>query len=107
MFRNLNVEWECGWDEYDGDSLSDQLLVEAEEDYRDTSFLFTKHKQQTLEILQSIITLPFQANSTADLSLSYCVFVKEFAKIEEQVENNVHLFYILKTIVDYAKSINI
>ena len=105
MFRNLNVEWECGWDEYDGDSLSDQLLVEAEEDYRDTSFLFTKHKQQTLEILQSIITLPFQANSTADLSLSYCVFVKEFAKIEEQVENNVHLFYILKTIVDYAKSI--
>lgn len=105
MFSNLAVEWEYGWDDNEGDSVADELLEECERDYRDYSFLFNKHKIDAIGVLQSIITVPFHPYDTRDLSLSYSTFLKEFSKIENQVENTVHLFYILKAILDCAKKI--
>ena len=105
MFSNLCVDWEYGWDEYEDDSVTEQLLEEAEKDYRDTSFIFNKYKHDAIQVLQSVIKLPFTHSSYENLSLSYCTFLKEFSKIEDRIENTVHLFYILKAIIDSAKKL--
>lgn len=105
MFMNLNVDWENGWDDYDGSSIADELLNDIDGNCKDWSFLFAKQRITTLEILQSIIVLPFKQSSSDDLVLAYSIFTEEFAKIEECIGNTTQLIYILKTLVDFAKII--
>jgi ribosomal protein S17E len=105
MFKNLSIDWECGWDDYNGTSAIDDLIEESEKDCRINSFLFNKYKVQCFELIQALVILPLQCQSYDDLSLSYSTFLKEFIKFEDNIENTTHLFYILKVIVDSAREI--
>ena len=105
MFSNLNLDWECGWDDFEGGSLLDNLIEILDEECRNTSFLFSKHAIDSIGILQGMISLPLEPLEYDDLADSYSMFIKEFSKIEDVIENPAHLFYILKAIVDTARII--
>jgi hypothetical protein len=105
MFGELSVDLECGWDDYDGQSILDDLIEELDQGCRIDSFLFKKHTSDSLEIVQAMIDLPLQPMQDDDLIISYNLFLKEFKRIEDKVENTVHLFYILRAIIESARRI--
>ena len=105
LFGTMNLDWECGWDDFDGGSIVDNLIEILECECKTTSFLFTKHTSDSIGILQGLITLPLEPMSYDDMSDAYSMFLKEFSKIEDMIENPAHLFYILKSIVDSARVI--
>ena len=105
MFGELSVDWECGWDDYDGQSILDDLIEELGNGCRINSFLFDKHTSDSLEIIQAIIDMPLQPMEYDDLIVSYNLFLKEFKKIEDKIETTVHLFYVLRAIVESARRI--
>lgn len=104
MFNGLSLDWECGWDSQDDDeSISNKLIEYIDLECRIESFLFKKHPIDSMSILQGIIQLPLQSYDYSDLVSAYTMFLREFTKIEQKIETTVHLFYILKTIVDSAR----
>lgn len=103
MFCKLDIDWECGWDDFDGGSLVDNLIETLEDECRPTSFLFSKHAVDSINILQGLINLPLEPVSYDDMCTAYSMFLKEFSKIEDMIENPAHLFYVLKAIVDTAR----
>lgn len=103
MFGEMNVDWECGWDDFDGGSILDNLIEMLEGECRVSSFLFGKHAVDSIGILQGMITLPLEPISYDNICESYSMFIKEFVKIEDMIENPAHLFYVLKAIVDSAR----
>jgi hypothetical protein len=105
MFGELPVDWECGWDDYDGQSILDDLLEELDKGCRVDTFLFKKHASDSVELVQAMIDLPLQPMEYDDLTLSYNIFLKEFKKIEDKIENTMQLFYVLRTIIDSARRI--
>lgn len=104
-FGNMNLDWECGWDDFDGGSILDNLIEMLEAECRNSSFLFTKHTADAIGVLQGLINLPLEPVEYGDICLAYSMFIKEFSKIEDKIENPAHLFYILKAIVDGARLI--
>lgn len=105
MFETMTLDWECGWDDIDGGSVLDNLIELLESECRNTSFIFSKHASDSIGILQGLVTLPLEPMNYDDICIAYSMFIKEFSKIENVIENPAHLFYILKAIVDCAKLI--
>ena len=105
MFGKMDLDWECGWDDFEGGSLVDNLIEMLETQCRASSFLFSKHACDSIEVIQGLITLPLEPIAYDDICDAYSMFIREFAKIEEMIENPAHLFYILKAIVDSARLI--
>jgi hypothetical protein len=58
-----------------------------------------------LGLVQGLVRLPLEEYDYFNLCDAYTMFIKEFTKIEDAVENTTHLFYILKAIIDGARMI--
>ena len=105
MFNGLSLDWECGWDDYEGQSVLDLLMEHLEEETRVDTFLFRKHTVDALEIMQAMIDMPLKPNDYEDMLISYNMFLKEFKHIEDKIENTSHLLCVLKAIVESARKI--
>lgn len=104
IFHPLNIDWDCGWDKTTSKSISDQVL-EHLSDYNLGSILFSKYDHYCIDIIQTLVELPLSEYSYDDIYTQYIVFIKEFIKIENQIESPFYLMYILKHIVDSARSV--
>ena len=68
----------------------------------DKSILFKSYMVYCLDILQSLVILPFEKHKTTDMEVSFDTFVNEWIKIENQLNSNKLKLYILNSITQRA-----
>ena len=68
----------------------------------DKSILFKRFMVCCLDILQSLIILPFEKHQTNDIEISFETFLDEWIKIENQLTSNKLKLYILNSIIQRA-----
>ena len=70
------------------------------------SILFTNHLDSCIEIIQSIIILPFERQDFSKISTIYSIFLKEWYKIESQMLTTCNMLHTLKCVVNAAKEVH-
>ena len=105
MFHPLTMDWQSGWDEYGIKGASDQV-TKVLDGYNKISNLFYKFDCYCIDIIQTLIILPLQPQSYQNnLKFNYEIFLKEWVKIENLIINPFYNLYILKSMVDVARTI--
>jgi hypothetical protein len=104
MFCSLKIDWEAGWDENDDEGASD-IVLRILEDYNTNSELFKEYDYYCIDILQTLIVLPLEEQDYTNLEGSYKTFIKEWVKIEVEINDNFYNLYVLKNIIDAAREI--
>ncbi len=104
LFKALDINWEAGWDNYSRSGATDRLIEEVE-DFYDGSELFEKYDYYCVDLFQSLIKLPMREKPFKNIEKSFKAFVQEFKKIEAHISSNIINLYILKNILDIAKSL--
>jgi hypothetical protein len=102
IFYPLKIDWHAGWDNVEKKGASDyitQMLL----GYSKVSRLFKDYEHHCIDILQSLVITPIQEENYSDIHISYGAFIKEWIKIENQIESSFYNLYILKCIVDSAR----
>jgi hypothetical protein len=103
-FEPLDIDWECGWDNYDYPGAADFVLEKLQDiDTSDiNSDLFTNCDHFCIDIIQSLVILPLKPADTEniDLEIAYKTMVSEFSKIEKCIGSRLYNLYIFKCIVD-------
>lgn len=103
-FGPLNIDWESGWDQDVQKSASD-YLIEALRPFNDVSKLFKEYDHYCIDILQTLVLLPLEPQKINNMHTSYITFLHEFAKIEREITVPFYCLYILKGIVDAARTV--
>jgi len=104
IFGNLKIDWDSGWDT-DNKKSASTYVIDMLEGYSSKSSLFEKYDHYCIDIIQTLIILPFEEQKYDDIDHSYQAFLKEFSKIEDQIGNDFYNLYILKGIVDFAREV--
>ena len=104
LFKSLDIDWEAGWDNYTRSGASDLLISELE-DISEKSKLFDKYDHVCIDIFQSLIKLPLKEKSYDNLELSFSSFLQQFMYIESQIDSNLINLYILRRIIDIARTL--
>ena len=68
----------------------------------DRSILFKGYMVYCLDILQSLVILPFEKHNIKDMEISFDTFLNEWIKIENQLNSNKLKLYILNSIIQHA-----
>lgn len=105
LFKDIPVKWRSGWDIAKEPSIIDQIF-EYIEDINENSFLFDKFGTICMDILQSLIILPYSPRfqgSLRELRNAYKLFIREFAHIEYEINNPLYSLYTLRNIIDTAR----
>lgn len=105
MFNKLKIDWESGWDTTEEKGASD-FVTEMLEGYNTDSNLFDNYDHYCMDLIQSLIILPFEEKKYSNIHVSYTTFLKEFIKIENEIGNPFYNLYILKGIVDVARDVH-
>jgi hypothetical protein len=106
IFGNLKIDWDSGWDNVDKKGASD-YLTELLQEYNHESNLFDNYDHYCIDLIQSLIILPLQEYNYENIHISYCAFLEEFVKIEQEIGNPFYNLYILKGIIDFAREVRI
>ncbi len=114
VFGKLSMDFDCGWDVNDDDSIADQALARLtwanERKSGSISELFDRYDHFAVDLLGSLVMLPFDLDSSPspgyslDMKNALRVFLKQFSKIESVVLSSFTRMQILKVIVDEARS---
>lgn len=104
IFGKLKINWLSGWDVGDGRGASDYAL-EILQGCGVESNLFDNYDHYCIDLIQSLIILPFEEQTYENIHKNYQVFLKEFIKIENEIGNPFYNLYILKGIVDVAREV--
>lgn len=102
IFSELDVDWESGWDNYDGSSVADEVN-EMLREFNPGSKTFEFFDHFGIDLIQSLIILPMEPQKYRKINEPYQAFLKEFMKIETEVNSEFYNLYILKKIVDLAR----
>jgi hypothetical protein len=107
IFGKLKIDWQTGWDKDDKKDIGATALVteKLNDLVRTGKTIFQNHGYACIEIIQSMLILPFEKKDTVEMATAYPVFLKEFRKIEAEIKSSSYLLYILKKIVDSAKAV--
>ena len=103
IFKDLDIDWENGWDNYERTGATDILLDKL--DIKQDSDIFNDFDYLCIDIIQSLITLPLKPKSYKNLNLSLDTFLIEFRKIEKQVKSPIIHMYFLREIVNIAREL--
>jgi hypothetical protein len=100
IYKNCNVDLECGWDDREGTSISDSLLKRMSGQFKRSKF-FKNQGHHIVDILQTLVDLPLTHRNTKDnIDDLAGILVTEFYKIEREIGNDFYNMYILKNIVE-------
>ena len=105
-FSPLSIDWESGWDMYSQPGAAN-LVCKRLRKHRTSSTLFNKYNEYCIDILQSLIHLPLEPSNDKQLVDSYIVMAEEFSKIEKLISNSAMKLYILKKIIDIARTLRV
>jgi hypothetical protein len=107
FFKTQNINWRSGWDIHKEPPIIDQLFLYIE-NTEERSELFKKYPHMCMDIMQSMVTVPFQPQiegSLKQLRKAYQIFVYEFYKIESEIHNSFYSLYVLRNMMDIARSL--
>ncbi|MFO0090083.1 MAG: hypothetical protein ACK518_04705 [bacterium] len=107
FFAPLRIVWTSGWDKTDGVSIVDRIFKYIE-NINETSPLFKKYPHICMDIMHSLVDLPFKSNrqgSLEDLERAYKTIVKCFENIELEIRDPFYTLYAFRTMVDIARKI--
>ena len=102
IFKPLDIDWEAGWDHYTRAGATDKLLEHINHLYS-PSKLFQKYDHYCIDIFQSLVKLPLRPKKYDKINLAVTSFIKEFHKIEENVNCSIISLYILRQIVEHSR----
>lgn len=105
IFKTQQIDWTSGWDKTEDVPIIDQLF-EYIENTDESSFLFENYSHMCMDILQSLVVLPFNPvieGTLRELRKAYKVMVCEFGKIETEINNAFYSLYIFRGMVDIAR----
>ncbi len=109
IFKNLPIDWVSGWDKSENQiSIVDQIFVYIENTEETHSHLFSEFPQMCMDILQSLVILPYRPTiegSLRELRKAYRVLVIEFSKIENEVRDAFYSLYIFRQMIDLVRSL--
>ncbi len=104
IFSELKLDWESGWDDYEDAPAADEVL-ELLEDFNPGSPTFENLDHFGIDLIQSLIVLPMEPQKYKSIHKSFYAFLKEFKKIEEEINSEFYNLYMLKKIVDLAREL--
>jgi hypothetical protein len=104
LFYPLKIDIESGWDD-DEDKGAVDYVLEMLEIYNNSSKIFKDYDYYCVDILQSLIILPLQAQDFSNMGKIFKTFLKEWSKIENEISNEFYNIYILKEVVNIARNI--
>ena len=111
IFSKLKIDWEAGWDIVEKKGAIDYVTELFTPTVTKSSSLFDDYEHYCIDIIQSLIILPLErqecSNNVVNLEIAYKTFLNEFIKIENEIGNSFYNLYILKCIVDIARSIRV
>ena len=106
IFKPLDIDWEAGWDHYTRAGATDKLLEHINHLYS-PSKLFQKYDHYCIDIFQSLVKLPLRPKKYDKINLAVTSFIKEFHKIEENVNCSIISLYILRQIVEHSRHLKL
>lgn len=101
IFENLTVDWESGWLLSKHRSATEVLVSMLS--LKKSGLEIFKEEHWCVDILQSLIILPFQKQNIDKVVEIIDMFSSEFSVIEEAVQNPLKIKYIFRKIVDFAR----
>ena len=104
IFNPLKIDHDSGWDNVDKKGAVDYVL-EILETYNDKSKIFKDYDYYCIDILQSLIILPLDAQDYKDIGSNFKTFLKEWVKIENEISNVFYNLYILKEIINIVRNV--
>jgi hypothetical protein len=105
IFGKLEIDWKTGWDKDSNSQGATVATIDKINKLVNATGIFKDHCYTCIDIIQSMLILPFEKKSSSELRVSYPIFLKEFGKIESEIGSVIYKMYILKCIVDAAKSV--
>lgn len=103
-YGRLKIDWDSGWDS-DTKKCATDYVLKLFRPYNKCSKLFEEYEYYCIDILQTLIILPLQEQSIANLGIAYSAFLKEFSKFENEITTPFFCLYLLKGIVDSARTV--
>jgi len=104
LYKELKIDWNSGWDNDTQECATDSVLQVLDK-YRKVSKLFKEYDYYCMDIIQTLIVLPLQEQKCDNILISYKTFLDEFIKIENEISTPFFCLYILKGIVDAARTV--
>jgi len=104
IFSPLKIDWDSGWDNTEKKGAVD-YVAELLESYNTSSRLFEDCDYYCLDLFQSLIILPLEPQDYSNIRTSYETFLSEWIKIENEISNEFYNLYILKELVDVARTV--
>jgi len=105
IFGKLELDWKTGWDSDSNLQGATAATIDKINNMVKSTGIFKDHCYTCIDIIQSMLILPFEKKSSSELMVAYPIFLKEFAKIENEIGSAIYKMYILRCIVDVAKSV--
>lgn len=106
MFDTLPLNWSSGWDDLDEQGATEAFASHLSKRKQPSKFL-KKNIQNCVELIQTVIKLPFNPDTSDDnldkLDLAYDIFSIEFKKIEHVISDHPTLLYLLKELCDSVR----
>jgi deoxycytidine triphosphate deaminase len=104
LYNPLTIDWESGWDDLD-DHGAAHYVTKMVEPYNKYSELFDDFDHYCIDLIQSLIILPIEEQNYSNIHKSFTTFLHEWVKIENEISNPFYNLYILKGLVDAARTV--
>lgn len=104
IYGRLPIDWDSGWDN-DTDKCATDYVLKKLSKYGKVSILFREYEYYCMDLIQSLIVIPLEKQKTKGVEIPFLAFLKEFTKIEKEIGTPFYCLYILKGIVDSARTV--
>jgi hypothetical protein len=105
IFFPLKIDWTCGWNKSKDISASQHIVDIFRKLTKVKSELFRTKTYECVDIIQSLIILPFDNQNYTDIKLNYYGFIQEWIKIESEFICKQYMLTVFKGIVESANTL--
>jgi len=105
IFNCLDIDWFSGHDKERDRLPAAEYIRRMLGNFTNASKLFRDNGEYCVDFLTSLVITPIQKQSFDDIDVSYRGFIGEWIKIENEIGNDYFNMYILKGVVDAARTV--
>lgn len=103
-YSPLKIDWQSGWDT-DNRKCATDYLLDILALHNSGSKTFKEQEYYCIDLLQTLIVLPIESQNYTNIGTPFRTFTQEFTKIENEISSPFYCLYILKNIVDTARTV--
>lgn len=104
IYGKLNLDWDSGWDN-DCKKCATDYVIKILSKHSKSSHLFNEYEYYCMDIINTLIILPLEEQTYENIEIPYLTFLGEFTKIESEISSPFYCLYILKGIIDSARTV--